>query len=309
LRRQDRGHCHIAPERDYDPMRFAVMALAAAWVFTPCAALAWGDEGHEIVAAIAHDQLTPFAKVWVDHLLAEDTGPDMLSQATWADGWVVAGHPQTAQWHFVDIELGAPDMAAACHGSPAASGPASAGPADDCIVDKLNAFEDELANASTPEPERILALKYILNLVGDIHQPLHVSDHHDRHGQCVTVSIRGRRRLSLYAYWETVVLEPLGRDPLATAHRLEAQITPARKAAWRKGTPADWARESYGVAKSVAYAGGSQPGCPTGAGPITLSSAYQARAQAAARVQLEKAGVRLAAVLNRSAASASAVMR
>jgi hypothetical protein len=276
----------------------------------PCAALAWGNEGHQIVAAIARDELTPRARAWVDLLLANDkdtlTAPDMLSRATWADAWRGAGHRETASWHFVDIELGQPDLAAACHGFAKASGPASAGPADDCIVNKLNEFEAELASRTTPEPERILALKYVLHFVGDIHQPLHASDNHDKGGNCVQVSLGGSRTLNLHAYWDTAVLEPLGPDPVAAAHELETEITPAKKAAWSNGAPADWARESYGLARSVAYTIGSQPGCATGAAPITLSPAYQAQARAVARVQMEKAGVRLAAVLNRAAPSAVA---
>ncbi|HSZ51191.1 MAG TPA: S1/P1 nuclease [Caulobacteraceae bacterium] len=287
-------------------MRALIPILAAALAALPSATSAWNNEGHEIIAAIARDELTPLARAWVDHMLAEDTGPDMLSQAAWADTWVASGHPETAQWHFVDLELDAPDMASACHGFPKVSGPASAGPADDCIVGKLIAFEEELANPSTPEPERILALKYVLHLVGDIHQPLHASDHHDRHGECVTVSFDGRRRLSLHAYWDSAMVESLGPDPVAAARALEAHITRAQKAAWTKGSPTDWAQESYALAKSVAYTIGSAPGCGTGAAPIALRPAYQKRAQAAARVQLAKAGVRLAAVLNRSAASAVA---
>jgi hypothetical protein len=230
----------------------------------------------------------------------------MLSRASWADAWRGAGHRETASWHFVDIELDKPDLGSACYGFPKASGPASAGPADDCVVNKLAEFEVELASPATPEPERILALKYVLHFVGDIHQPLHASDNHDKAGNCVQVSLGGARTLNLHAYWDTAVMEPLGLDPVVAARALELEITPAEKAAWRKGTPADWARESYGLARSAVYTMGSTPGCGTGAAPITLSPAYQAHAQAVARVQLEKAGVRLAAVLNRAAESALA---
>jgi S1/P1 Nuclease len=287
-------------------MRALIPILTAALASFPCAALAWGNEGHEIIAVIARDELTPQARAWVDHLLAEDTGPDMLSQATWADAWVAAGHEETAQWHFVDIELDSPDLAAACHALPKTPAPASAGPAEDCIVDKLNAFEEELADPSTSEPERILALKYVLNLVGDIHQPLNAADNHDRRGECVTVSLAGHRRLTLHAYWESAVLAPLGPDPVAAAHVLEAHITRAQKASWAKGSAGDWAEESYGLARSVAYTIGSPPGCGAKAAPIALRPTYQTRAEAVARIRLEKAGVRLAAVLNRSAASAVA---
>jgi hypothetical protein len=287
-------------------MRALIAILVGALASLPCSALAWGSEGHEIIAAIARDELTPLARVWVDHLLAEDTGPDMLSQATWADAWVAAGHEETAKWHFVNIELDEPDLAAACQTLPKTPGPESLGPADDCIVDKLNAFEEELADPSTSEPERILALKYVLNLVGDIHQPLQAADNHDQRGECVMVSLAGHRRLSLHAYWDSVVLAPLGPDPVAAAHALEGRMTRVQKASWAKGSPGDWAQESHGLARSVVYTIGSSPGCGTRAAPIVLKPAYQRRAEAAARVQLEKAGVRLAAVLNKSAASAVA---
>ena len=286
-------------------MRALIPLLAATLASIPHSAMAWSNEGHEIVAVIARDELTPLTRAWVDHILAEDTGPDMPSQADWADAWADR-HPETARWHFIDIELDSPDLAAACHGFARSSGLTSAGPADDCIVNKLNAFEEELSSAATPEPERILALKYVLHLVGDIHQPLHASDHHDKNGECVMVTIAGHRRLSLHAYWDTAVLQPLGPDPVAAAHALEAHITRAQKAAWSKGSPADWAQGSYNLAKSLAYTIGSPPNCATKAAPIALRPAYQKRAQAAARLQLEKAGVRLAAVLNRSAASAVA---
>jgi hypothetical protein len=291
-------------------MRCPIPLLAIALASVPCAALAWGNEGHQIVAAVARDELTPQARVWVDRLLADDkdtlTAPDMLSRATWADAWRGAGHRETAAWHFVDIELDKPDLAAACYHFPKAAGLASAGPADDCVVNKLNEFEAELASPATPEPERILALKYVLHFVGDIHQPLHASDNHDKGGNCIQVSFGGPRTLNLHAYWDTAVLEQLGPDPVAAARKLEREITPAKKAAWAKGTPADWGHESYGLAKSAVYAIGSAPGCGTGGAPITLSPAYQAHAQAVAQVQLEKAGVRLAEELNQAAVAGAA---
>ncbi|HEY5409637.1 MAG TPA: S1/P1 nuclease [Caulobacteraceae bacterium] len=288
-------------------MRALIFALAAASFLVPTVASAWGSEGHEIVAAIARDELTPQARSWVDSQLALDkdalTAPDMLSRATWADAWRGDGHRETASWHFVDIELDKPDLAAACYGFPASHGPASAGPAHDCVVDKINEFVSEISSPATPEPERILALKYVLHFVGDLHQPLHASDDHDRGGNCVEVAVDGHP-MNLHAYWDIAVLEPLGRDPAAAARALEGEITPAKRAAWAKGTPTDWARESYAIAKGSVYTIGSAVGCGASRVPIHLSAAYQEHAQAVAKVQLEKAGVRLAAILNRASAHA-----
>ena len=92
-------------------MRSAVLGvvLGASAAALPGPALAWGYEDHEIVAAIARARLTPAVRAKVDAILAGDadtlTAPDMLSRATWADAWRGAGHRETAQWHFVDLEL------------------------------------------------------------------------------------------------------------------------------------------------------------------------------------------------------------
>ena len=287
--------------------RFAIFVVATA-VAASQPAFAWGDKGHEIIAAIARDRLTPKAKAWVDVILATDTdtltAPDMVSRATWADKWR-NGHRETASWHFVDLELPDPGLKTACFGYPAASEPPSAGPAQDCIVDKLGEFEKELGNPSTAPAERVLALKFVLHFVGDIHQPLHASDNEDRGGNCVPVSLGGQRTSNLHSFWDTIVLTSLGDDPAAIAKALEADITPDEAKAWSAGPAEAWAEESYAVAKSDVYSIGSPSGCVSDRAPIELSDAYQAHALVTARTQIEKAGVRLAWVLNGAVASAT----
>lgn len=284
-----------------------IVATAIATIFAE-PALAWGDKGHEIIAAIARDRLTPQAKAWVDGILATDTdtltAPDMVSRATWADKWR-NGHRETASWHFVDLELPDPDLKTACFGYPAASDPPSAGPAQDCIVDKLGEFEKELGTLSTAPAERLLALKFVLHFVGDIHQPLHASDNQDRGGNCVPVSLGHQRTSNLHSFWDTIVLAPLGDDPAVIAKTLEADITPDEAKAWSTGPAEAWAEDSYAVAKADVYTIGSPSGCASDRAPIELSDAYQTHALATAKTQIEKAGVRLAWVLNGAVASAT----
>lgn len=265
-------------------------------------ALAWGDKGHEIIASIARDQLTPQARAWVDAILAQDsdtlTAPDMVSRATWADKWRDSGHRETAAWHFVDIELADPDLKGACFDYPTAATPPSAGPAEDCVIDKIGEFEKELGGPATPDPERLLALKYILHFVGDVHQPLHSSDNQDRGGNCVHVSLGDQRTTNLHSFWDTGVLAPLGDDPATIAKTLEKEITPDEAKAWAAQPAEAWAEESYAAAKASAYTIGSPPGCENDRTPVALSVGYQAQALKTAKVQIEKAGVRLAWVLN-----------
>jgi hypothetical protein len=279
----------------------AVGVLAT--VLMPQSAGAWGYEGHRVIAAIALAYLKPNVRMKVDALLAEDSDTtaahDMLSAATWADTWRNS-HRETSQWHFADIELDHPDLDAACFGHPPAAVPASAGPAQACLVDRLKAFEAELGDPKTPQAEKIVALKFVLHFVGDIHQPLHVADNHDHGGNCVLLSLGGPRSVSLHSYWDTRVISGINEDAEVLADQLRAQIKPAEKSAWERGDPTSWALESHQVAETVVYSLKSPPGCPQDATPIAPPANYEADVRGAVTTQLQKAGVRLAYVLNRA---------
>jgi hypothetical protein len=285
-------------------MTFLSRLLAASVLLAlPVSAHAWGYKGHEVIAGIARFYLTPAARAKVDALLATDTDtltkPDMLSRATWADVYRGAGHRETAEWHFVDIELDHPDLAAACFAFPPAGGPASAGPAEDCVVNKVDEFEAELSDPATRQLERVLALKYLLHFVGDLHQPLHAADNHDKGGNCVRLALGGPRTVNLHSYWDTVVVDALGDDPQQIADRLRAAISASDKAQWEKGDPRSWAMESFAAAKT-AYSLNPPAGCDPNAAPVAVPVGYDAAARQVATVQLERAGVRLAALLNRA---------
>lgn len=111
-------------------MRRLALLCALLLLAAPNAALAWGREGHAVVAQIARGYLTPKAAAAVDALLAADTdaltNPDLGARASWADAWR-KDHRETTEWHFVDIELEHPDLTGACFGFPASATPASNG--------------------------------------------------------------------------------------------------------------------------------------------------------------------------------------
>src|SRR5262249_57202870 len=54
--------------------------------------------------------------------------------------------------------------------------PPAKGPSAACVVDKIDQFAAELGNQVTSASEQLLALKFLLHFVGDLHQPLHASD-------------------------------------------------------------------------------------------------------------------------------------
>ena len=265
-------------------------------------ALAWGDLGHEVTALIAYRHLSPTARAALDALLASDpdtlTAGDFASRSTWADKYRNA-HRETAAWHFVDIEIDQPDLNDACFGFPGLlpSQWASQGPAQDCLVNKIDEFAAELKSPSTPAAERLLALKFLIHFMGDLHQPLHAADHHDRGGNCVVLSPPQGAQTNLHAYWDVSVVDALGQSATQIAGQLDARLRAADIKDWSRGTPRSWAMETFEVGRRDAYALPSTPTCQSG-GSVALSPAYLGQAEKDAVTQLQKAAVRLAAVLN-----------
>ena len=274
-------------------------------ILTPSPALAWNEEGHRIVALIADHYLEPAAKQKVDAILGADTDPltqhDIASEAVWAD--VAAGKDKaaapavTSSWHSTPMELTHPDIDTACagHAMLAKGTPASAGPAA-CSLDKVDQFIAELSAAATTPAERLLALKYLLNLVADLHQPLYVSDDHNGGGAQLRVVGGGADPATLRHYWDSDFLDFLGDDPKAIADDLADGIRQSKTfGTMSAGSPKDWAKEAFAVAKDHAY--GKLP--PKKAdGSYELPPDYVTDAIEAMRLQLARAGVRLAAVLN-----------
>src|SRR5258708_16584963 len=103
-----------------------VLALAAN-VAQPRRALAWGDDGHKVVALIAQSFLENDVGKRVNALLAADTDSltahDIASAATWADKFrdsnTGGARQKTSQGHFGGIEISAPKLDKACFNHPA----------------------------------------------------------------------------------------------------------------------------------------------------------------------------------------------
>ena len=184
--------------------------------------------------------------------------------------------------------------------------PCIARPTDACIVDKIDQFEAELANPKTAPDERLVALKFLLHLVGDVHQPLHAADDHDAGGNKKQVIVDGFTANNLHHFWDIEFVEQPGTDPAETAARLVAGISDEQRQTWAQGTAADWAMESFALARDRAY--GMLPAAGSD-GVYALPRAYVDSATRDVASQLSKAGTRLALLLNRAMAAAQGVGR
>jgi hypothetical protein len=97
---------------------------------------------------------------------------------------------------------------------------------------------------------------------------------------------------NLHWIWDTGLLEHINRNPEALATELESHITAQDRAEWVKGSIEDWVLEGHRLAQTVAYGDlGSENQSP-------ITPAYERQADPVIELQLEKAGVRLAHLLN-----------
>jgi hypothetical protein len=261
-----------------------VTSLAfAIWCLSHAAAFAWGAEGHHLVARIAAGELTPKAQAIVADLLGGDATAGMIRASTWADE-IRPGRPETAPWHYVDIEITSTgyDAARDC-------------PNNACVVAQVERDAKIIGDPAISKPVRTEALRFLIHFVGDMHQPLHCSDNYDHGGSSVRVVFDGRRT-SLHAIWDTPVVRALGSSEGEVAAGLEKEITQADRMAWSRGTAIDWTSETFGVAKASVYRGIQGRG--GNYVPLVLPSDYAKSQRTIVAMQLDRAGVRLAALLN-----------
>jgi hypothetical protein len=261
-------------------MRRLVIALIVVFLI-PTRVFAWGSEGHRIVAEIAEQYLEPKAAREIRALLAIENTSALADVADWADQ-IRTQRRDTAPWHFVDIPIAAKgyDTARECAGGT-------------CVVAKVDKFVSELRDPNAPPQARLEALKFVVHFIADLHQPLHASDNNDRGGNEVRVIFLGHRT-NLHAVWDTGILAPAVQgDERAYALRLVRTITQTAKERWQAGLTVDWANESHAIAAGVIYGEfDHQPGA--------LPASYESAALPVVNEQLEKAGLRLAWVLNRT---------
>ena len=221
-------------------------AILLLWLGLCTPAFAWGPEGHEIVAAIAAAKLTPAAAAKVKALLGPP--PMMILESNWADE-IRADRPQTSSWHYVNIELGSLgyDARRDCA-------------AGDCVVAQIEKDIRMLSDARASRTDHVEALRFLIHFVGDVHQPLHVADDHDKGGNVRMMYLRGART-SLHRIWDTDVVTALGPDPVQVAPGNHGRHHAAAESRDSAGTPAGWANESFAVAKKI-YAGLPQSARP-----------------------------------------------
>jgi hypothetical protein len=284
---------------------------------------AWGRLGHEAAARVGQKLLSNDVAARVERILGTN---DLASVALWADHLRDAQRnrgplridaeanefnrrfPENRNWHFVNLPLGTLRYA-----------PTSRFASTNDIVHALNLCVAVLEGRST-QMSKAHALRWLIHLVGDIHQPLHVGCGYYRfkpEGEVVLLreptEAEGRPTdlggnllrfgtNNLHAYWDVRLVEmsahPESRlSDCVASKRWKTSGPIDRWAAKWAGDAVKEAREAYkGVEFQTAQF--NSQGVLTNIA-ITLPPGYASNQAARVKVQLSKSAFHLAEILNR----------
>jgi hypothetical protein len=247
-------------------------------LYAPAFSWSWGTIGHRVSARLAESRLTPSTLAAVKELLGSRT--HLADISTWAD--MQSEITDTASWHFVNVPITATlyDSKFCIQGS--------------CVVNKIEDFKRTLRDPASSETERNLALKFLVHLIQDLHQPLHVGDTRSKGGNLIQVRFFGEGS-NLHRLWDYEIIEWHSKDESLWLHELVACITPFNALEWSGGDEVDWANESLSIAKTAYSLPGSHAVIRSG---TRLGEEYCRFALPIIRQQLARAAIRTAAVLN-----------
>ncbi|HEY0292785.1 MAG TPA: S1/P1 nuclease [Hansschlegelia sp.] len=241
------------------------------------ACLAWGGEGHRVVAIIAQQRLEPRALAVVEDLVKVEGKADLADIANWADA--VKRTEPMAPVHSTRLPLdrSALDFGKVC------------GKARACATRGITEQAAILSDSSRSPEERLKALKFVVHLIGDVHQPLHASV--DTGREPVRI---GKRTTTLHKVWDTLIIRFTRLSPAALAQKL------VKRAEYRTlqygGSPADWTVESRDIARDVIFPDLARS--PMVKGVRRLPHGYTGDMRPIVFNRLTQAGVRLADLLN-----------
>lgn len=234
-------------------------------------AFAWGSTGHRVVGLIAEHHLSPEAKAATADLLAGDS---LARVGFWADE--IKSDPawdKAAPWHYVNLD------------DDERYENTAKSPKGD-VIEAIQRFEAVLRDRGAPRESRVEALKFLVHLVGDVHQPFHVGRGSDRGGNSVLVTWFDEVS-NLHSVWDSGMIESTGLSYTELADFID-RSTPTEVNALQSSDVFEWARESQALRPTV-YA----------IGDARLGYTYSYRMMPIVERRLREAGLRLAGLLNR----------
>jgi hypothetical protein len=292
-------------------IRIALVAFSFSFSLASASAFGWGFEGHRITGLVAEQLLTPKAKQEVEALLE---GGSLADAATYPDYFREALKreiPGSDKWHYDNRQV--------CRDGKRGVDYCQDG---NCASMQIPRLFSVLRDAKRSKEDRLLALRFLVHIVGDIHQPLHASDDDDLGGNRKIVLMPGevpvpvgsdRLPRNLHLTWDVeFVKRSLGVTSEQDYAKLLVDTHKDRFAQWMRGDGDAWMAESYGLARRLVYGkldgfacgeiNGRKVGTRSGSAwtdaPLQLTDDYVNGAVGIVPPLLARAGARIGGVLN-----------
>ncbi len=247
-----------------------LLPLTAIAATVPAPAFAWGKTGHRVTAAIADVHLSGLARAHVREILGVET---LAEASNWPDEMRADPHPfwrtTSSPWHYVTVGGITYDRA----------------PPEGDALTALHFFRKLVLDPKTSADHRQLALRFIVHIVGDLHQPLHNGRPGDRGGNDIKVKWFGRDT-NLHAVWDSAMVDGTGYSFTELTERLNRHTSSADVIAWWDPEPRHWIAESVHIRERIYPA------------ETELGYDYVYKHTPTVELRLKQAGVRLAAYLN-----------
>jgi hypothetical protein len=268
-------------------MRIKLLAaLTAAAALIPSPVFAWGKTGHRVVAAIADTQLSGLARAHIEEILGP--GESLDEAANWPDEMRAAPdafwQKTATPWHYVTLNGTVYDHA----------------PPEGDALEALDRFTKTLQDPNASREDKQLALRFVVHLVGDLHQPLHAGKCCDRGGNDVKVTWFGKPT-NLHAVWDSQLVDDEQLSFTELAAKLERHISNDDVIRWWDVNPRDWISESAEIRDKLYPKPGTPPmkGAKGRAKRVPeLSYSYVYKFHPVMENRLSQGGIRLAAYLD-----------
>jgi hypothetical protein len=241
--------------------------------------LSWGYTGHRTIGLITENHLTPRAKTAVKDLLGDTSIADAC---TWADD--ARREPQfaaTGNWHFLNLPLGLNYESFKKYVDTLKA---------ENVYSALITVQKQLTDKNTSKQQKVYALKFMMHLVGDLHQPMHISREEDKGGNTIQVSYNDKGT-NLHSLWDTRMLEKEGLTFTQLAAKFDS-IPDADIKQWQSDPIIQWAWESYQISSEL-YAEIEQMN------KKVIDDVYYEKHMLTVQKRMQQAAIRLAGLLNK----------
>jgi len=212
--------------------------LIAVFCYLPNISFAWGLLGHRVVGQIAEAHLNSKAKREIKKILGNES---IAMAANWADFIKSdSSYKYLDRWHYVNFEKGL---------TYEQFEDALKKDTTQNAYTKLNFLISELKKKDLDADKKKLYLKLLIHIVGDIHQPLHVSPIGTAGGNDIKVQWFGKSS-NLHRVWDSDLIDMQQLSYTEYADHLD-HTTKAQRKSLQSTSINMWFFESYSIAQKL----------------------------------------------------------